>query len=116
MPKFYTASEEGNKSEETKEEEVKVPENAIWDLADRSNKYNPAQDMGKIPPAPATKQGVVRGGEGEEVPFYLGKEGEEGTLHGSQEELWGGVGSEGGQAAEGCPFAHGNVEEVHTEL
>merc|ERR1719447_88366 len=41
VPQFYTGHEPGMMKEE--EEEVVVPEGAIWDLSSRSNKNSPKQ-------------------------------------------------------------------------
>merc|ERR1719391_1656659 len=51
VPQFYTTDEslEAGNEKETVEEEVLVPEGAIWDLSSRSNKNSPKQEIGTSP-------------------------------------------------------------------
>merc|ERR1719220_2409426 len=50
VPQFFTADESGEaENDKETEEEVFVPDGAIWDLSSRSNKNSPKQEIGTAP-------------------------------------------------------------------
>merc|ERR1711971_1473820 len=116
VPQFYTADEseevEGN-DEETEEEEVSVPEGAIWDLSSRSNKNSPKQEIGTAPNTSERHEEKIHVSsddkdEEETIPVYRASGDEKVVNVLGEEKVWETM---AGESAPGCPHAHMKVEE-----
>jgi len=115
VPQFYTADEseevEGN-DEEAKEEEVSVPEGAIWDLSSRSNKNSPKQEIGTAPNTSERHEEKIQVSsddkdEEEMIPVYRASRDEKVVNVIGEEKVWETM----GEIAPGCPHAHMKMEE-----
>merc|ERR1711970_1613832 len=107
VPQFYTAdeSEEAEEDEKEVEEEVFVPEGAIWDLSSRSNKNSPKQEIGRAPNTSERheeKIHVSTDKEEEMIPVYRASSNEKVVDVIGEEKVWETM----GETSPGCPHAH----------
>merc|ERR1719391_805055 len=107
VPQFYTANEslEAGNEKEVVEEEVFVPEGAIWDLSSRSNKNSPKQEIGTAPNTSERleeKIQVSTDTEEEMIPVYRASSKEKVVNVIGEEKVWETM----GETAPGCPHAH----------
>ena len=130
MPQFYTAneSEEGGDDREA-EEEVDVPENAIWDLSarwnkkyllfpsddflviSRSNKNSPKQEIGTAPNTSERheeKMHLSNDKEEETIPVYRASIKDKVVDVIGEEKVWATM----GEMAPGCPLAHNRAVKI----
>merc|ERR1711970_1345650 len=107
VPQFYTADESEEAEDEKKEaeEEVFVPEGAIWDLSSRSNKNSPKQEIGTAPNTSERHEEKIQVStdkEEEMIPVYRASSNEKVVDVGGEEKVWETM----GETAPGCPHAH----------
>jgi len=109
VPQFYTAdeSEEAENEKKEAEEEVFVPEGAIWDLSSRSNKNSPKQEIGTAPNTSERHEEKIQVStdteEEEMIPVYRASSNEKLVDVMGEEKVWETMGE---TAAPGCPHAH----------
>merc|ERR1711971_461237 len=118
VPQFYTADEseevEGN-DEEAKEEEVVVPEGAIWGLSSRSNKNSPKQEIGTAPNTSERHEEKIHVSTDEEeetIPVYRASSNEKVVNVVGEEKVWDTM----GETAPGCPHAHTGAMKMKEEI
>merc|ERR1719312_1209771 len=107
VPQFYTANEslEAGNEKEVVEEEVFVPEGAIWDLSSRSNKNSPKQEIGTAPNTSERleeKIQVSTDTEEDMIPVYRASSKETVVDVIGEEKVW----ETKVETAPGCPHAH----------
>lgn len=112
VPQFYTAneSEEGGDDREA-EEEVDVPESAIWDLSARSNKNSPKQEIGTAPNTSERheeKMHLSNDKEEETIPVYRASIKDKVVDVIGEEKVWATM----GEMAPGCPLAHNRAVKI----
>jgi len=116
VPQFFTAdeSEEGENEKEA-EEEVVVPEGAIWDLSSRSNKNSPKQEIGTAPNTSERHEEKIHVSTDEEeetIPVYRASSNEKVVNVLGEEKVWDTM----GDTAPGCPHARTGAMKMEEEM